>query len=159
MQKLIKIALIAPIASLLILAMSAVPVSAAKIRTFIAVLNGGQEVPPTGSGALGNALVTFDKETKMLCYAIAFTPLDTDEIAAHFHAPAPPEANASIVFTISGGGPPPPGPSPLGSPKTGCVGPLSKTQENDLKRGLFYINIHSVGVPSGEIRGQVLRTK
>jgi hypothetical protein len=82
--------------------------------------------------------------------------LVAEERVAHFHAPAAPGENADVVFDIS---PSPPGPSPLGSPKTGCVGPLDKDQSRDLRAGLFYINIHSqppLGFPSGEIRGQVL---
>ena len=46
-------------ATLLLLAMSAVPASAATTN-FIAVINGGQEVPPSASHALGNAFLTFD---------------------------------------------------------------------------------------------------
>ena len=68
------------------------------------------------------------------------------------------QANADVQFPIS------PAPSALGSPKNDCVGPLSDDQEDDLKDGLFYINIHTskivdliqVGFPGGEIRGQVL---
>ncbi len=153
-----KIALITPIASLLILAMSAVPVSADSTRTsftktLIAVINSGQEVPPTGSNALGVAFMTFDETTKQLCYSISFTDLDTLETAPHFHGAARAGENAPILFPIS------PTPSPLGSPKTGCVGPLSGKEGSDLKRGLFYINIHSQVFPAGEIRGQVLRIK
>ncbi len=153
MQKTAKIALIAPIASLLILAMWAVPASADD--TFIAVLNSGQEIqdPKPDSNALGNALMTFQKSTGLLCYSISFTSLGTMEIAAHFHAPATAGVNASVLFSIT------PGPSPVGSPKTGCVGPLSKQEQKDLRGGLFYINVHSTDFPAGEIRGQVLRIK
>ena len=153
MQKTAKIALIAPIASLLILAMWAVPASADD--TFIAVLNSGQEIqdPKPDSNALGNALMTFQKSTGLLCYSISFTPLAGTEIAAHFHAPASAGVNASILFFIT------PDPSPVGSPKTGCVGPLSKQEQKDLRGGLFYINVHSTDFPAGEIRGQVLRIK
>ena len=153
MQKTAKIALIAPIASLLILAMWAVPASADD--TFIAVLNSGQEIqdPKPDSNALGNALMTFQKSTGLLSYSISFTPLAGTEIAAHFHAPASAGVNASVLFFIT------PGPSPVGSPKTGCVGPLSKQEQKDLRNGLFYINIHSDVFPAGEIRGQVLRIK
>ena len=153
-----KIALITPIASLLILAMSAVPVSADSTRTsftrtLIAVINSGQEVPPTGRFAFGVAFMTFDETTKQLCYSISYTDLvaPETETAAHFHGAARAGENAPILFFIS------PTPSPLGTPKTGCVGPLSGKEGSDLKRGLFYINIHSNTFPAGVIRGQVLR--
>jgi hypothetical protein len=132
-------------------------VASAVNLTFIAVLNSGQEIqdPKPTSNALGTALLTLDTGTGLLCYAISYTDLVSMETAAHFHAPASAGQNADIVFFIS---PPPDGPSPLGSPKTGCVGPLAGNQMSDLEKGLFYINIHSDEFPAGEIRGQVLPT-
>ena len=140
-------------AAILALAISTPPVSAETLVPFIALLNSGQENPPTSSNALGVAFMTFNDDTRELCYDISFTSLVAAERVAHFHAPAPPGENAGVVFDIS------PVPSPFGSPKTGCVGPLDKDQSRDLRQGLFYINIHSeppLGFPSGEIRGQVL---
>ncbi len=140
---------------------TAVPVAAAGggSTTFFAVLGGGQVVPPVGpafpGSAVGIAEMDFNESTKLLCYAISYTGLVGAETAAHFHTPAGIGANAPPVITISGGGPPPPGPSPLGSPKTGCV-PLTNQQASDLERGLFYFQLHSTAFPPGEIRGQVL---
>jgi CHRD domain len=139
--------------AILALAISAPPVSAETLVPFIALLNGGQENPPTSSNALGVAFMTFNNDTRELCYDISFTSLVSEERVAHFHAPAAPGENADVVFDIS------PDPSPFGSPKTGCVGPFNEDQSRDLRQGLFYINIHSqppLGFPSGEIRGQVL---
>ncbi len=138
-----------------------VPVAAAQggSKTFFAVLGGGQVVPPVEpafpGSAVGIAEMTFNASTKLLCYAISYTGLVGAETAAHFHTPAGIGANAPPVITISGGGPPPPGPSPLGSPKTGCVS-LSNQQASALRRGLFYFQLHSDAFPPGEIRGQVL---
>ena len=165
-----KMALVIPIVSIMVFSLSAVPVSADKTRTFIAVINSGQEdfpsastdaVTPPMSNAGGGAFMIFDKETSELCYTISFSPLmGGSETAAHFHGPAAAGEGAGILFDISpgpsDGGP---GPSDLGSPKTGCVGPLTEDHEKDLKKGLFYINIHSDIYPMGEIRGQVLPIK
>jgi CHRD domain len=131
-------------------------VASAANFTFIAVLNSGQEIQPTKptSNSLGTALLTLSTTTRLLCYSISYTDLVSTETAAHFHAPASAGQNADILFFIS-----PPaaaGPSPLGSPKTGCVGPLTRKQMRSLQRGLFYINVHSETFPAGEIRGQVL---
>ena len=121
--------------------------------TFIAVLNSGQEIqtPRPESNAFGNALLTFDKETSVLCYAISYSELEGVETVAHFHGAASAGKNASPLFDIS------PHPSHVGSPKTGCVGPLQRQERDALRKGLFYINIHSDQYPAGEIRGQVLR--
>ena len=173
-----KFALIASIAAILLLAVTAAPGHADD--TFIAVLNSGQEVSPSGSKALGNAFMTFDESINMLCYSISFvgpvvpafgtgtcpggittSDLENCEIdtRAHFHGPAPAGMNAPILFPITDFSPNPPGPSPVGSPKTGCVGPLTGRERGELKQGLFYINIHSNLFGGGEIRGQVLRIK
>ncbi|MCF6159662.1 MAG: CHRD domain-containing protein [wastewater metagenome] len=126
-----------------------------RIIPFTALLTGGQEVPENDSKAFGVAFMTFEVETRMLCYSITFTDdkLTGTETVAHFHAPAAPGENADIIFDIT------PDPSPVGSPKNGCVGPLTRRQGRDLNRGLFYINIHSDAFPGGEIRGQVLRVE
>ena len=114
-------------------------------KTFIAVINSGQEVPSNSSNSFGIAHLIFDKTTDMLCFSISYSALDGSETGAHFHGPASAGTNAGVQFAL-----------PSGSPKNDCVGPLSKKQRKDLEKGLFYINIHSSTVGSGEIRGQVL---
>lgn len=149
------------IASILILAFSTVLVVSANgdnkdknkdVLAFTALLNGGQEVPETTSNAFGVVFMTLKKGEGILSYSITFTndKLVGTETSAHFHAPANPSETAPVVFTVS------PDVSPLGSPKTGSVGPLTNDQINDLTKGLFYLNIHSSAFPEGEIRGQVL---
>ena len=134
---------------------------------FIAQLNGAQETPPTQSPSTGVAFLTFDKDNSNLCYAISYTPLAGTEILAHFHGPAMkgdvagPGVASPVLHNITNGVPP--GPSPVGSPKQGCVVVSDKQQQKDLKNGLWYINVHTMGPPpastSGEIRGQVLPLK
>lgn len=149
-----KIGIIASIASFLFLTISGVPVgvngqAGKSVKPFTAILTGGQEVPQNDSNAFGVAFVTFEEDEKLLYYSITFTDanLAGTETAAHFHGPANPGENASVIFEIT--------PVP-GSPKNGSVGPLSQKQIRDLKKGLLYINIHTEAFPGGEIRGQVL---
>ena len=155
------ILVVASIGSLFLAAASDDDSGEGSTTTFIAIINGGQENPPTPSKAFGVAHMTFNDGTRMLCYSISYTGPSSFagvETSAHFHGPAEAGVNAGIQFSIS------PAPSALGSPKNDCVGPLSDDQEDDLKDGLFYINIHTskivdliqVGFPGGEIRGQVL---
>ena len=122
-------------------------------KTFIALLNAGQESPPTTSNGLGVAYLSLDTKTKMLCFALTYVGLTDAETESHFHGPAVTGENAPAVLGIS------PAVSPVGSPKTGCVGPLTKKQKKDLLRGLFYINVHTANNLPGEIRGQVLGVK
>ena len=110
------------------------------------------------------AFLTFNKDTLNLCYAISYTPLAGTEYLAHFHGPpmkgdvAGPGVASPVLHIID-----PPGPSPIGSPKHGCVLVSDKQQQEDLKAGLWYINVHTSGPPpagvSGEVRGQVLPLK
>ena len=125
----------------------ALPALAASTKTFIALLNGAQETPPTTSTALGLALLTFDESTKMLCFSLSFTPLETSEVAAHVHGPGAPGQSADILFAL-----------PAGNPKNGCKQITSGKQKKDLKKGLLYMNIHSAQHPGGEIRGQIVPT-
>ena len=118
------------------------------LKEFIAVINGGQEVPPVNSPFQGVAHMTFDPSTKMLSFSISFDGLTSPEVAAHFHAPARPGIAAGVLF-----------PLPAGNPKIGTVGPLTNQEIGWLQQGRFYINIHSANFPPGEIRGQVLRIR
>ncbi len=127
---------------------------------FIAQLNGAQENPPNSSPSTGVAFLTFNKDNSNLCYAISYTPLAGTEVVAHFHGPtnkgdvAGPGVNSPVRIDIS------PSPSPFGSPKQGCVVVSDKQHQKDLKKGLWYINVHSLpNFAGGEIRGQVLLQK
>ena len=139
-------AIVALVALMVTLAVAAAPADAI-VKPFNAVLTGGQEVPQNVSESFGVAFVTFDTKTGMLCYSLTFNDLGSDEISAHFHGPAAPGQNAGVVFAIT--------PVP-GKVKNGCVGPLSKIQIRQLNKGQFYLNVHTVDFPGGEIRGQVL---
>jgi hypothetical protein len=128
------------------------PVAADTLEPFTAVINGAQETPAVASPSQGVAFLTFDKDNSDLCYAISYSALGGTELVAHFHGPAAPGQPAGILHEIS------PSPSPLGSPKNGCV-TLTKDEAKLLAKGLLYINIHSTLAPGGEIRGQVLPVK
>jgi hypothetical protein len=150
-----KLSLAAPVAAALVLAAPVERASADTLFAFTAMLQGAQEVPPNTSPSHGVAFLTYNKQQKLLCYSISFSPLSGTEVLAHFHGPAQPGENGGVLFDITG----PDGPSPVGTSKWGCVGPLDKPQARDLAKGLWYINVHSTpDFPGGEIRGQVLPT-
>lgn len=133
--------------------LAAVPAGADHPRpeTFIAIINAPQEVPPVlDSNGQGLAFFTYDSFTRELCYSISYDGLEESEIASHIHGPAEPGQNAGVLFPIS------PEISPLGSPKSGCVGRLTSAQGRDLRNGLLYFNVHTSSFPNGEVRGQIV---
>ncbi len=129
---------------------------------FEVVLNSKQEVShakqsitPRTSDGTGQAQLTYHTDSKKVCYTLRFEKLLGKEMEVHVHAPSPEKENSPVLFFIapqeSGG------PSPIGSPKKGCIGPLNKQELRWLKRGRWYVNIHTDKFPGGEIRGQVLK--
>ena len=122
-------------------------VSSAKLMHFMTVINGSQETPPNQSTGIGNGILTYDTASKTLCYYISF--IGITEIAAHIHGPGAPGVPAPILITL-----------PAGTGKQACiVNPPAPFVVKDLQKNLYYVNIHTAGLPAGEIRGQILRIK
>ena len=129
---------------LIVLSVTLAVAGAASAQSYVATIDGAQEVPPAATTAAGSATLTLDG-AKMLSFNISYSGLVGTETAAHIHGPAAVGINAGVVF-----------PLPAGNPKVGMVGPLTPAQEASLNAGLFYINVHSTVFPGGEIRGQIL---
>jgi hypothetical protein len=112
------------------------------------VIDGLQEVPPSGALGTGTGTMTYDDVTHLLSWDINWSGLTGDVTAMHFHGPAPPGLNAGVqvnIGAISG----------LTSPTIGSE-TISADQGTDLLDQLWYINIHTGQFPGGEIRGQVV---
>jgi len=137
---------------LVIAASLAAPAAAETLIPFTALLNGPQETPPHPSPSQGVALVVLVKETNSVCYRISYSALAGTELVAHFHGPGAPGVSAPILHNIT------PVPSPVGSPKHGCI-TFTKDEVKLLTKGLIYVNVHSTVAPNGEIRGQLLPDK
>jgi len=110
----------------------------------VAICQGSQEVPPTGSPGQGIAALDIDTSANTLSYVIYFGNLAGTETAAHIHGYAAPGTNAGVVHAL-----------PAGNPKTGTWNYL-EANEAQILGGLTYVNIHSSVNGGGEIRGQVL---
>jgi bacillolysin len=106
-------------------------------------LSGAEEVPPNGSPATGVGSVTIDTLLNQLHYNITFSGLSSAETGAHIHGFAPAGVNEGVLHTL-----------PAGSPKIGTW-EYDDADEADILAGLTYVNIHSAGLPGGEIRGQI----
>ena len=111
-------------------------------------LSDTQEVPPSGTGASGRAVVRLDTNTGRVDVNGSYHGLSSNQTLAHIHGPAPVGVNAGILVTLTGNG------GTNGS--FSGSGTLTPEQVADMEAGLHYINIHTMTFPSGEIRGQVV---
>jgi hypothetical protein len=109
---------------------------------FVANLTGAQETPPNNSTATGRASLLLSPDEKTARVSLTFSGLSSGQTDAHIHGPATLGVSAPPVF-----------PLPLGQLSDFSV-TLTPAQVQDLKNGLYYINVHSSNFPAGEIRGQ-----
>lgn len=111
---------------------------------FSSSLSGQNEVGPVSTSAKGTFYGVYDKSTKKLSYNIAYTGIVPT--AMHFHKGAV-GVNGGVEAEVAG---------PYASGMTGSV-VLNATQEADLLKGLWYLNVHSTAHAGGEIRGQLVK--
>lgn len=97
----------------------------------------------TGSSAIGVGTVRYDVATATLSWDVSYGPLNGPQTNAHFHGPAMPGGNAGVTVPMG-----------VGNPLVGSA-VISDAQAAELLSGLWYINIHSMGHPGGEIRDHV----
>lgn len=109
---------------------------------FYANLNGAQETPPNTSTATGTATVVLSPDETNVTVSLNFSGLSSAQTAAHIHSPAPPGTAVAPLFGL-----------PQGQVSDFRVN-VSASQVQDLKNGLWYVNVHSTNFLSGEIRGQ-----
>ena len=106
-------------------------------------LSGKNQVPPNASTAVGMARVDLSGMT--LKWTVTYSGTTGPVTAGHFHGPAAEGANAGVVLPFSGS---------MASPIQGSA-TLTQAQVDQLKAGLWYVNLHTAAHPGGEIRGQV----
>lgn len=97
----------------------------------------------TPSAAQGSVTGKFNNSTKVLTVQVSY--LGLMPTIWHIHKGAVGVAGP-VVFDLG---------TTFVSPFNFSTPALDATQEADLKAGLYYVNIHSASVPSGEIRGQL----
>ncbi len=112
---------------------------------FGCLLSGANEVPPVPSLASGRAWFSLDPATNMLIYRVE-TSLTTG-MAAHIHSGAV-GVNGPVVFPLVGGP----------TVWQGATPPLTPAQITTLFSNGFYANVHTGAFPTGEIRGQIVKT-
>ena len=111
--------------------------------TYIGTLEGSQEVPPVVTDAAGEAIIVVDTVTLEATWSVEFSGLSSDQTGAHFHN-AGAGQNGGVVLGL-----------PMGSPANGNW-VMDQATYDELAAERIYINVHTVGFPGGEIRGQML---
>ncbi len=118
----------------------------AEIVHFAATLTGAEEVPPNSTTGRGEASAELETMEKTLTYRASYSGLTGPAVAAHFHGPAAPGANAPPAIVIPN----------AANPISGAT-ILTEAQVEDLLAGKWYFNVHTQANPGGEIRGQLKR--
>lgn len=121
-------------------------------KSFCAILSGSQEVPPVQTNASGFVKATLKGHT--LIVKGRFQGLSSAYVAAHVHGASLPGTNSGVLFTLNATL----NPGNLSGKFSECQNRfgLTDAQIQQLKDGLFYVNIHTSQFPNGEIRGQLL---
>lgn len=119
----------------------------ATVDTFTSTLSGTSEVPATTSTATGMATFSYNETTYMLSGAVTYTGMTPT--ASHIHLGAL-GISGPVVISLTTT-------AAITSPITLAPMALDATQRAALLAGTFYVNIHSVAFPSGEIRGQLTK--
>ena len=144
----VRYSMILALASALVLASAAS--SPAATSSYVANLRGTNEVPANPSPATGTAFIVYDDVAHSLTLSGTFSGLVAPLTAGHYHGPALPGVNASVIHPFTT--------LPLGAMSGAWTDfwALTPTQEGYLLGGLLYVNLHSTVYPGGEIRGQVV---
>ena len=116
----------------------------AEIIHFAATLTGAEEVPANSTAGRGQLTAELETMEKTLTYRATYSGLTGPAVAAHFHGPAAPGANAPPTIVMQS----------AVSPISGAA-ILTSQQADDLMAGKWYFNVHTQANPGGEIRGQL----
>ncbi|MCF3946319.1 CHRD domain-containing protein [Acidiphilium iwatense] len=121
-------------------------VAMAKVTPLHAKLKPAAGVTSKGTGTMTGR---YNSKTHMLYWHVTYSHLSSKVTAAHFHGPAKPGANGPVLVPISG---------PHASPINGKA-KITSAEAKTILGGMSYVNVHTVKVPAGEIRGQVMEGK
>ena len=120
----------------------------AQLAAFSTTLSGMSQVPPVPrslTSATGRVDAVLDKNTRLLRWKLSFQGLTGEAVAGHFHGPAAIGLRAGVAVAFRGA---------LTSPMEGQI-TLNPAQAADLLAGNWYVDIHTLAFPAGEIRGQM----
>ena len=113
-------------------------------QTFVFDLRGSQEVPPVPSTASGGCFGQLDQPAAT--FSLTCVHNVANATVMHIHRGAP-GVNGSIAFDLG---------NPAVVPVVATWTSMTPADIADLLAGNLYVNIHTAGRPTGEIRGQIL---
>lgn len=115
-----------------------------QLVTVVVPIDAQQESPPTAATASAAfAMVAIDTLANIMSYDERILALSGAESASHIHGFAAAGANAPVLSTQA------PGTQKIGTYAYGAA------NEDNMRDGLTYFNIHTPTSPGGEIRGQI----
>jgi hypothetical protein len=128
--------------------------------TYVAHLEGDNEVPAVESQAQGQVILKVDRGGESISYKLIASNIE-DVVQAHIHVGGP-DVNGPVVAFLFG---PVAGMDNNGVLSRGTItasdllGPLAGASLDDLlaamATGGAYVNVHTLDNPAGEIRGQI----
>lgn len=121
------------------------PAPSSNEMTLSGEMTGAKAVPATTSTGTGTVTGTYNKDTNVLTYSVAYSGLSGPATMAHFHLGAPGVAGDVVVSFAN----------VTTSPITGTATLDTQAKEDALLAGNFYANIHTAANKLGEIRGNV----
>jgi Cu/Zn superoxide dismutase len=121
----------------------------AKVKRLESRMTGAQETPATDPDAAGTAKLRLDAAKKRVCFTIRVNHAVHDVVAAHIHKGKKGVAGNILVPLIEA-----PGPGPK---FTGCEKHVARSVIRAILRHPrgYYVNVHTMDFPGGEIRGQL----
>ena len=141
-------------------------------EVFTAHLNGYNEVPANNSPATGTLTLTVGNGQLTWTLTYQGFAAGNQPVAAHVHV-GQPNVAGGVSFFFCGGGGKPACPSSASGPVTitgttvpaDVIGPTAQeftagdlnSVVKAMEAGLTYANMHTPAIPSGEIRGQLVR--
>ncbi len=130
-----------------------------KEDNFTASLKGRNEVPPVETKAAGEAIVRISKDGNSIYYKLIVSNL-RNVTAAHFHMAEEGVNGQVVAFLFSGNIANQNGILAEGHiTAEDLIGPLAGMSLDELiqriRIGRIYVNVHTVEIPTGAIRGQL----
>ncbi|MBX3531716.1 MAG: CHRD domain-containing protein [Rhizobiaceae bacterium] len=126
--------------------LAAASVASAETIELSAELSGKNDIPPNDTTGTGQAVASYNTETRVLSWKVTYEGLTGPAMAAHIHGPAPSGGNAGVMIGFTSAASPIEGTATLDDAKAQAV-----------LAGHTYVNVHTQAYPGGEIRGALTR--